>query len=208
MILLGLTGSIGMGKSETARMFREEGIPVYDADASVHDLYTPGGLAVEPIQAEFPGAIVDGAVDRNELSKYVLGNEANLKKLEQIVHPLVAQVQMDFLRRMEEQGAKIVVLDIPLLYETGGEHRVDCVVVVSAPASVQRERVLDREGMTEEKFEAILQKQVPDAVKRERADFLIETDKGLEFAHNRVREIIGSLADKEGHIWMQRKETA
>ena len=204
MLLVGLTGSIGMGKSETAKMFARLGVPVYDADAAVHAIYEKGGAAVEPLRAEFPDAIVDDAVDRARLSKLVLDDKDALKKLEGIVHPLVGQTQLHFLKDAQASGAKIAVLDIPLLYETGGETRVDAVVVVSAPADVQRARVLERPGMTAEKFEQILAKQVPDADKRARADFVVETDKGLEHAFEQVKRITEDLQSWEPKVLTQR----
>lgn len=192
MIVLGLTGSIGMGKSTTARMFEEEGVPVHDSDATVHALYR--GAAVEPIRARFPAAVVDSVVDREKLAAEVLGKPDALRDLESIVHPLVRAETEAFLRKHREAGTKIVVLDIPLLFETHGEGRVDRIVVVSAPAEVQRERVLARPGMTVEKFEAILKRQVPDAEKRARADFVVDTGKGMDAARAQVRDIIGQLA--------------
>lgn len=204
MLLVGLTGSIGMGKSETAKMFARLGIPVYDADAAVHAIYEKGGAAVEPLRAEFPDAIVDDAVDRVKLSKLVLDDKAALKKLEGIVHPLVGATQMQFLKDASAANAAMAVLDIPLLYETGGETRVDAVVVVSAPADVQRARVLDRPGMTEEKFEQILAKQVPDAEKRAKADFVVETDKGLEHAFEQVTRITEELKSWEPKVLKER----
>lgn len=193
MMLVGLTGSIGMGKSETAKMFAAEGVPVYDADAAVHALYARGGAAVAPIGEAFPGAIKDGAVDRAALSKAVLGRPEQFKKLESIIHPLVAKVQLEWLAARRDEGAAIVVLDIPLLFETGGEARVDKVVVVSAPADVQRARVLTRPGMSEEKFDAILAKQVPDAEKRAKADYVVETSHGLDDARAQVKAIVADL---------------
>jgi dephospho-CoA kinase len=191
MIILGLTGSIGMGKSTTAAMFAAEGVPVNDADAVVHELYR--GKAVALVGAAFPQAIVDGIVDRNRLSAAVLGDPAALKRLEAIVHPLVREAETEFLARHRAAGTPLVVLDIPLLFEVGAEGRVDRIVVVSAPADVQRSRVLARPGMTVEKFEAILAKQVPDAEKRARADFVIDTGRGLEAARRDVVRIIGEL---------------
>lgn len=193
MMLVGLTGSIGMGKSETAKMFAAEGVPVYDADAAVHALYARGGAAVAPIGEAFPDAIKDGAVDRAALSKAVLGRPEQFKKLESIIHPLVAKVQLEWLAARRDEGAAIVVLDIPLLFETGGEARVDKVVVVSAPADVQRARVLTRPGMSEEKFDAILAKQVPDAEKRAKADYVVETSHGLDDARAQVKAIVADL---------------
>ena len=205
MLLIGLTGSIGMGKSETAKMFRKLGLPVYDADAAVHELYAPGGAAVAPIEAAFPGVTKEGAVDREELGKRVLGKPEELKRLEAIIHPLVGEAQINFLLEAEAAGNRMVVLDIPLIYETDGEARVDVVVVVSAPAEMQRTRVLARPGMTEEKFEAILAKQVPDAEKRERADFIVDSSQGLEHAMEDVKRIVAALEGREGKIWQTRK---
>lgn len=207
MLLVGLTGSIGMGKSATAAMFEDLGVPVYDADAAVHRLYANGGAAVEPIEAVFPGVTRDGAIDRQELGKRVLGNAEEIAKLEAIIHPLVGEAQLTFLRAKEKNGAKLVVLDIPLLFETGGENRVDTVIVVSAPYEVQKARVLERPGMTEEKFEAIRAKQVPDEEKRARADFVIETDKGLEAARAEVKKILQNLENHQGKIWERRKQS-
>ena len=191
MIIVGLTGSIGMGKSTTAAMFAEEGIAVHDADQTVHHLYR--GRAAPLVESAFPGTVTDGAVDRTKLAGLVLGDSAALKKLENIVHPLVRAEELAFLKQAEAKGAAMVVLDIPLLFETGGEKRVDKIVVATAPAEVQRERVLGRAGMSEEKFQAILAKQVPDAEKRERADFLVDTSEGLEGARSQVRAIIATL---------------
>ncbi|MGB8485148.1 MAG: dephospho-CoA kinase, partial [Xanthobacteraceae bacterium] len=173
MLVLGLTGSIGMGKSTTARFFAEEGVPVLDADAVVHALYD--GEAVAAIEAAFPGTSKDGRIDREELSRRVVGDPAALKRLESIVHPLVRAAQARFLADAERSGAPVAVLDVPLLFETGGDQRVDAVVVVSAPADVHRARTLDRAGMTAEKFDALMQKQMPDAEKRRRADFIVDT---------------------------------
>lgn len=195
MILLGLTGSIGMGKSTVAQMFRDEGAPVYDADAAVHALYAAGGAAVGPVGEAFPAAIVDEAVDRDRLSKLVLKDAEALKRLEHIVHPLVGAAQMQFLDDARRAGAAVVVLDIPLLYEKGGAARVDVVAVVSAPAEAQRARVLARPGMSVEKFEAILAKQVPDAEKRARADFVIETGGSFEETRAQVRAVLKALQD-------------
>ena len=200
MLLVGLTGSIGMGKSETAKMFAKLGVPVYDADAAVHALYDKGGAAVGPVGDAFPGVVVDGAIDREKLSKKVLHHPDEIKRLEKIVHPLVGEAQINFLKEAVESGAPMAVLDIPLLYETGGEARVDVVVVVSAPEHIQRTRVLDRPGMTEEKLEAILGKQVHDTVKREKADYIVETDKGLEHAFEQVKRIIDDLKGREGKV--------
>lgn len=191
MIVLGLTGSIGMGKSTTAKIFVEEGIPVHDSDEAVHRLYA--GKAAPLIEAAFPGTVRDGVVDREILGRHVIGNAAAMERLEQIIHPLVRADADAFLDRARDAGAPVAVLDIPLLFETGGRGRVDKVVVVTAPADVQRERVLARPGMTVEKFEAILARQVPDAEKRRLADFVVETGHGLEAARGQVRDIIAEL---------------
>lgn len=191
MIVLGLTGSIGMGKSTTAKMFTDAGVPVHDSDEAVHRLYA--GQATPLIEAAFPGTVKDGVVDRTELSRHVLGDAAALKKLEGIIHPLVRADANAFLERNRAAGAPIAVLDIPLLFETNGRGRVDKVVVVTAPADVQRERVLARRGMTEQKFEAILAKQVPDAEKRKLADFIVDTGNGLDPARAAVQAIIAEL---------------
>lgn len=193
MIVLGLTGSIGMGKSTTAAMFADEGVPVYDADAAVHSLYAEGGLAAPLIEAAFPGTTEDGAVSREKLSTRVVGNPEALARLEAIVHPLVGRSRAGFFQAAEAAGADVVVLDIPLLFETGGERRVDAVVVVSAPPDVQRERVLARPGMTEAKLDAILARQTPDAEKRARADYVIDTGRGLEAAREQVRAVLTAV---------------
>ncbi|MCW5689282.1 MAG: dephospho-CoA kinase [Pseudolabrys sp.] len=191
MFILGLTGSIGMGKTATAKMFADEGVPVQDADAVVHALYE--GEATPLIEAAFPGTTGGGKVDRIKLGAQVIGNQDAIKRLEQIVHPLVARQRDKFLAESKQAGADIAVLDIPLLYETGGEKRCDAVVVVSAPAEVQRERVLSRPGMTEERFLAILAKQMPDAEKRRRADFIVDTSRGFDAARQQVREILAQV---------------
>ena len=193
MIVLGLTGSIGMGKSATADLFREEGVPVYDADAAVHALYAKGGAAVAPVEAAFPGVMVDGAIDRMALRTHVLDDAEAMRKLEAIVHPLAGDAQKQFRDKAREDGARFVVLDIPLLYEAGGYAYCDYVAVVTAPAEVQRERVLSRPGMTEETFEAILARQRPDAEKRAKADFIISTAHGFEFAADCVRAIVSLM---------------
>ena len=193
MLILGLTGSIGMGKSTTSKMFQDEGVPVYDADAAVHALYAAGGAAVEPVEAAFPGVVVDGSIDRSKLSAQVVGNPEALAKLEAIVHPLVGAHRIGFFEKAKAEGHQIVVLDIPLLFETGGEKRVDKVVVVSAPADIQRQRVLARPEMTPEKFEAILTRQTPDTEKRARADFVIDTGQGLDRARQQVRDLLTLL---------------
>ena len=193
MIVLGLTGSIGMGKTATAGMFRQLGIPVFDADAAVHDLYVPGGDAVTPVGEAFPGAIVDGAVNRDALSKAVLDDPSAVRELESIVHPLVREMQTKFIDAARDGGHDIVVLDIPLLFESGGAGRVDRIVVVSAPADVQKDRVLARPGMTEEKFLAILSHQMPDEEKRARADFIVDSSRGLDDALRQVERIVAQL---------------
>ena len=193
MITVGLTGSIGMGKSTTAAMFAAEGVPVYDADAEVHALYAKGGAAVEPLEAAFPGVVVDGAVDRAKLSHQVVGKPDELKRLEAIVHPLVGESRIGFFQDAVAAGADIVILDIPLLFETGGEKRMDAVVVVTAPADLQRQRVLARPGMDEAKLDAILARQMADAEKRARAHFVIDTSLGLEHARIQVRDVLARL---------------
>jgi dephospho-CoA kinase len=193
---IGLTGSIGMGKSETAKMFARLGIPVNDSDANVHALYEPGGAAVPQIEKTFPGTVRDGRVDRALLTKALAADPGGFKKLEAIVHPLVAKTQADFLARAETQGADMVVLDIPLLFETGGHARVDAVVVVSAPSHIQRARVLERPGMTEEKLDQILSRQMPDEEKRAKAHYVVVTDKGLDHAFEQVQMIVKDLRQK------------
>lgn len=192
MIVLGLTGSIGMGKSTTAAMFRDAGVPVHDSDAVVHALYR--GAAVGPVEAAFPGVTREGAIDRALLSQRVLGDGAAMARLEAIVHPLVAQAREAFLDEARRAGARVAVLDVPLLFETGGDALVDAVVVVTADASVQKARVLARPGMTEERFAAILARQTPDSEKRRRADHLIDTGHGLEAARRRVAEVLRAVA--------------
>ena len=192
MFILGLTGSLGMGKSTTARFFAEEGAPVHDADAVVHRLYD--GEAAAAIEAAFPGTTTAGKVDREKLAARVLGNTGALKRLEAIVHPLVQEAERRLLAEAEARGEKVAVLDIPLLFETGGEERVDAVVVVSAPADVQRSRVLQRPGMTVDKLEAILAKQMSDDEKRRRADFVVDTSRGFEATRAAVRAILDAVA--------------
>jgi dephospho-CoA kinase len=193
MFVLGLTGSIGMGKTTTARLFAEEGVPVHDADAAVHRLYE--GEAVPLIEKAFPGATASGRVDREKLAREVVGNTDAIRRLEAIVHPLVREEEKKFLAKAAAEGAEVVVLDIPLLYETGGESRVDAVVVVSAPADVQRQRVMERPGMTVEKMEALIAKQMPDAEKRRRADFIVDSGQGVEHARAQVRQILARIAN-------------
>jgi dephospho-CoA kinase len=195
MILIGLTGSIGMGKSTTAAMFRDAGVPVYDADAAVADLYVQGGAAVEPVGAAFPGVVKDGAIDREALRNAVLGKPEDLQRLNAIVHPLVGRDRVHFFKAAEAAGADLAVLDIPLLFETGGHANMDAVVVVTAPAEMQRERVLARPGMTPARLEAILAQQVADAEKRARAHFVVDTSRGLEPARVQVAEIIAVMRD-------------
>ena len=193
MILIGLTGSIGMGKSTTAAMFREAGVPVYDADAAVHDLYDEGGAAVGPVGEAFPGTVRGGRFDREALRQAVLGDPKALKRLNAIVHPLVGRDRARFFAKAEAEGADMVVLDIPLLFETGGHASVDAIVVASAPEEMQRERVLARPGMSPERLDAILAQQLADAEKRARAHFVVDTSRGLEPARRQVAEIIAAL---------------
>lgn len=195
MIVLGLTGSIGMGKSTTAQMFADEGALVWNADAAVHDLYALGGEAVGPVGEAFPGVVVDGAVDRTRLADALGRDEDAFRRLEGIVHPLVVRGRADDLAAAEANGIKLAVLDIPLLFETGGDAAVDAVVVVTADSEVQAARVLARPGMTRERFDAILARQTPDAEKRRRADFLVDTGRGLDAARVQVREIVGTVLD-------------
>jgi dephospho-CoA kinase len=191
MFIIGLTGSIAMGKTTTAKLFAEEGVPVHDADAAVHRLY--GGEAAGLIEAAFPGSTRDGRVDRAALGKQVVGDPPALRRLEAIVHPLVRNAETGFLRDAEAAGAKVVVLDIPLLFETGGDSRVDATVVVSAPHQMQRARVLER-GVGLEQLEALLARQMPDAEKRRRADFMVDTGQGIEHARSQVRQILAAVA--------------
>lgn len=193
MIVVGLTGSIAMGKSETARMFASLGVPVFDSDAAVHALYAKGGVAVEPVSEAFPGTVRDGAIDRTLLTAQLGEEPTRFAKLEGIVHPLVRTEQDRFLAVQREAGAAIAVLDIPLLFETGRDREVDCIVVVSAPPGIQRRRVLARPGMTPEKFERILSRQMPDEEKRARADFVVDTSQGLDHALAQVRDIADHL---------------
>lgn len=197
MIKLALTGSIGMGKSATAAMFAARGVPVYDADAAVHKAYGPGGEAVAPLEWAFPGVIgKDGGIDRAKLRAKVAKNPDAMKRLESIVHPIVAGAQRAFLEKAEASGADIVVLDIPLLFETGGDKRADAIVVVTAPEAVQRARVMQRGGMTEDEFEAILARQTPDSVKRRSADFVINTGFGFPYAEAQVDAILQALRSR------------
>lgn len=197
MIVIGLTGSIGMGKSTVAAMFADEGAPAFNSDEAVHALYAVGGAAVEPVGEAFPGVVRDGAIDRTALSAQVVNNDKAIARLERIVHPLVRQAQAEFLQASRDAGADAVVLDIPLLFESGGAALVDKIVVVSAPADVQRERVLGRPDMTEPKFEALLARQMPDAEKRARADFVIETDGDFETTRAQVRAVLDALREQD-----------
>ena len=197
MIIAGLTGSIGMGKSATTAMFAEEGVPVHDADAAVHALYDVGGAAVARVEAAFPGMVRDGRIDRARLGARVVGDPAALARLETIVHPLVAAAREAFLADARTRHAPLAVVDIPLLFETGAEGAFDAIIVVTAPAEVQRARVLARPGMTPEKFEALLARQLSDAEKRRRADYLIDTGKGFDTARDQVRRLIAVLTQSQ-----------
>jgi len=188
--VLGLTGSIGMGKSTTARMFAEAGVPVWDADAAVHRLYAPDGAAVAPLARLCPEALVEGGISRDALKAWIARDDTAFRQIEQVVHPLVARDRAEFLRAHEADP--LVVLDIPLLFETGAEGQVDAIAVVSAPAEVQRARVLERGTMSAAQFETILAKQLPDAEKRARADFIIETT-SLEGARAAVQDVIRQI---------------
>lgn len=194
--LIGLTGSIGMGKSETAKLFARLGIPIHDADAAVHKLYEYSGEAIDEIGRAFPGTVRNGKVDRTALAAEIGASPDRLKRLEQIVHPLVAREQQAFVEKAAQTGTEFVVLDIPLLFETGGHVRMEAVVVVSAPAETQRTRVLGRPGMTPEKLDRLLARQMADAEKRAQADFVVETDKGLDHAFAQVKQIIAALRER------------
>jgi dephospho-CoA kinase len=196
MFILGLTGSIGMGKSTTAKFFAEAGVPVHDSDAVVHRLYE--GEAVAPVEAAFPGVTADGKVDRAKLAAQLIGKPDAIKRLEGIVHPLVRAVTQRFVAEQAGRGARVIVLDIPLLFETGGEKNVDAVVVVSAPAEVQRARVLSRPGMTAEKFDALLQRQMPDAEKCARAHFVVDSSRSFDSARAQVHGILRAIAPLNG----------
>ena len=205
MIVLGLTGSIGMGKSTAARMFADEGARVHDADETVHRLYGRGGEAVGPVGQAFPAAMKDGAIDRQALSAELAGDPEALKQLEAIVHPLVAASRDRFLDDARRAGAEVAVLDVPLLFETGADMGLDGVVVVSASPEVQRDRVMSRPGMTAERFQTLLARQVPDAEKRARTDFVIDTGQGLEPAREQVRQILATVKDP---AWTARRKLA
>ncbi|MGE0700235.1 MAG: dephospho-CoA kinase [Hyphomicrobiaceae bacterium] len=198
MLIIGLTGSIGMGKSTVAKRFAANGIAVCDADAEVHKLYCAGGAAVAPIEDAFPGVTGPDGVERQKLAAALLADPAGFKRLEAIVHPLVHAAERDFLRAEAARGAEMAVLEIPLLLEGGGEKRVDVVVVVSAPAAVQRQRVLERPGMTSEKLEQILSRQVPDADKRRRADYIVDTGVAITETEAEVDRIVGVLRGRAG----------
>ena len=205
MITLGLTGSIGMGKSATSAIFAAEGCPVYDADAEVHRVYAKGGAAVRPVEAAFPGVAEDGAINRARLSERVINDPDAFQRLNGVVWPLLGAARRDFFAKAEADKSDIVVLDIPLLFETGGERNVDAVVVVSAPAELQRERVLAREGMSEAKLDAILARQMADAEKRARAHFVVDTSRGFDAAREQVREIVAALKRPD---WRERLDGA
>jgi dephospho-CoA kinase len=196
MFILGLTGSIGMGKSTTAGFFREAGVPVHDSDAVVHRLYE--GEAVGRVEAAFPGVTVDGRIDRAKLAEKLVGNPDAIRSLEAIVHPLVRAVSEGFIKEQAARGARVIVLDIPLLFETGGEKRVDAVVVVSAPAAVQRARVLSRAGMTAERLDALLARQMSDAEKRARAHFVVDSSRSFDSARAQVHGILRAIAPLPG----------
>jgi dephospho-CoA kinase len=200
-MIVGLTGSIGMGKSTAAKMLRQMGVPVYDADANVHALQARGGAALPAIEAAFPGVVKDGVLDRQALGQRVFGNKEALRKLEAIVHPLVGQRQRAFLKRAARRGDKLVVLDIPLLFEGAGERRVDATLVVSAPAFLQRHRVMSRPGMSKERFDGILRQQVPDAQKRRKATIVIPTGLGLAPTRLALAKAVAKLKKRRGRFW-------
>jgi len=201
MLIIGLTGSIGMGKSVTAELFAKQGVPVHDADAVVHALYAKGGAAVEAVGRAFPGVVHAGAVDRPQLAESVMTDPDAMRRLEAIIHPLVRAEQEAWLKARAKEGARVVVLDIPLLFETGGREQVDVVVLVSAPEPVQRKRVLARPGMTPDKLDALLKRQMADSEKRRLADFVVETDKGLPHAGAQGKAILHALEGREGGVW-------
>ena len=201
MVIVGLTGSIGMGKSTASKMLREMGVPVYDADAAVHEVQAPGGSALPGIEAAFPGVVKGGVLDRQALGARVFGNKEALRRLEAIVHPLVFRKQRAFLRRAALAGEKLVVLDIPLLFEGMGERRVDATLVVSAPAFLQRRRVMARPGMTAEKLDGILRQQVPDALKRRKASIVIPTGMGLAPTRAALVRAVAELRALPGRFW-------
>ena len=195
-LLVGLTGSIGMGKTQTARMFADLGVPVFDSDGTVHTLYAPCGAAVEPIAAAFPGVVQNGAVDRAALTAALQKDPKGFARLEAVVHPLVAKAQREFVAEVLRKGAEMAIFDIPLLFETGGDSRMDLVVVVSAPLEIQRERALSRPGMTETKFEQILARQMPDADKRARSHFIIDTSGELSATRKQVADVVRAMTGR------------
>jgi len=201
MVILGLTGSIGMGKSTAARMFRAMGVPVYDADAAIHKALAKGGAGVEPVEQAFPGVVKDGAVDRQELGKRVFNDPPALRRLESILHPIALEARKDFLRRAARRRVRLVVLDIPLLFETGGEDHVDAVVVVTAPRFLQTQRVLSRPGMTPEKLAGIRARQTPEWIKRKRADFVVPTGQGKGVTLRRLERIAKIARHWRGTQW-------
>jgi dephospho-CoA kinase len=201
MMIVGLTGSIGMGKSTAAKMLRQMGVPVYDADANVHAVQAPGGAALPAIEAAFPGVVKDGVLDRQALGARVFGNKEALRRLEAIVHPLVGQRQRAFLKRAALRRERLVVLDIPLLFEGLGDRRVDATLVVSAPGFLQRRRVMARPGMTEQRLDGILRQQVPDALKRRKASIVIPTGLGLAPTRRALAKAIAGLEQKQGRFW-------
>ncbi len=202
MRVIGLTGSIGMGKSTTANLFRTAGLPVHDADQTVHDLY--GGSAAPLVEAAFVGCVKDGVVDRAALSARVMGDDAAIRKLETIIHPLVRAERDKFIQRAATRNAQAIVLDIPLLFETGGDRDCDLIVVVTVSADIQKARVLARDGMTEARFAAILARQMPDAEKRRRAHFCIDTGKGIASAERQVQDVLRATCGMQGHKWQAR----
>ena len=196
MLVLGLTGSLGMGKSTCAAMFAEKGVAIFDADATVHALYR--GKAAPRVEAEFPGTMVDGAIDRNLLAKKVVGDPSAIARLEKIVHPLVREAENAFRASANREGARIILLDIPLLLETGGENRVDIVILVSTTPEIQKARVLGRAGMSEERFVALLAKQMPDEDKRRRAHFIIDTSGEIADTSRQVDDLLVAVAGMAG----------
>jgi len=202
MFILGLTGSIGMGKTTAAAAFRRQGVPVHDADATVHRLLACGGAAVDPVSESFPGCVTNGSVDRRLLGARVFGDTPAIRVLEGILHPLVRTEEQNFLRKQAAHGAPLVVLDIPLLFETGADERCDAVAVVSAPSFVQRQRVMARPGMTAEKVASIMARQMPDTDKCSRADFIIQTGQGRAFALRQIKEIVTLARARRGNKWL------
>lgn len=201
MLIIGLSGSIGMGKSTAAKMLRQLGLPLFDADATVHHVMAPGGPAVPLVAAAFPGVVKDGRIDRQKLGAAVFNDPPALRRLEGIIHPLVQRLQRRFLREAARRGERMVVLDIPLLFEGNGERRCDVTIVVSAPAFLQRQRVLARPGMTAAKFEGILRQQVPDIEKRRRATYVVPTGLGKAETRAHLRRIVGELRARQGRHW-------